>query len=85
MVDTLVRDNLQTVKNITRKEDRNLARKNTFLKLIPYVEESLKYFYIMHIGKGDYDLHSVEYGIHEVNDDQGSKMQVMYESIPVPR
>lgn len=67
MVEILLRDHLQTVKDIKRRKSSDSRKKNTFLNLIPYVEKRLRYIYIIHKGKGEDAIHSDEYGFQDVN------------------
>lgn len=65
MVHTLVKDSFLTVKQVIGKHIVDGEDRKKMKDLIPFVDESLNYFAVMHIGKDNNLLHDVEYSVHQ--------------------
>lgn len=74
MADTLVKDNFETVRKIFDTHAVNRIERRELFHRIAYIKESLKYFYITHIGKDKDAIYDIDFGLHQiVGDSQKSE------------
>lgn len=64
-VDTLAKNNVDVLSKTISKHVPNGKDRRKLLKKISFFNESMKYFFSTHIGKGKDHLHDVEFCIHE--------------------